>query len=318
MRAFAAVSVTIFHLSLGNRALFTDKSIFTTTTGFGYLGVEIFFILSGYVICYSLPANYNYSNTTSFLAKRIVRIYPAYLISILLVIILNSLSHYITNIENHLSIIDLLSNIFFLTNLGFGNYLNVVYWTLGLEIQFYLLIALSFMFINNSYKVMLYLIILLILSSLPKIHNMDLVFPNLSVFSIGILTFFYKIKRTINLKIFLILSVITLIHIYFFLGIAVLLASCICLLILLFWTKTNGFIKFFSNISFSLYLIHVTIGGKVINLGLRYVSTLQERYLLFMSSFIISIFLSYIFYLLIEKPTLLWSKKITYKKNVTT
>jgi len=315
MRAFAAVSVTIFHLSLGNQALLVNKSVFTTITSFGYLGVEIFFILSGYVICYSLPPNYNYFNIKSFLAKRVVRIYPAYLISILLVVILNSISHYITDIENHLSIIDLFANIFFLTNLGLGNYLNVVYWTLGLEIQFYLLIAISFMYIKNTYKVVFYLIILLILSSLPKINNMDIIFPNLSVFAIGIITFFYKKKQLISLKVFFLLSTITLLHIYIFLGTAVLLASSICFLILLFWTKINAVIKFFSNISFSLYLTHVTIGGKIINLGLRFFHTELSRYFLFLIAFTLSILFAHFFYLIFEKPAISFSKKIKYAQN---
>lgn len=312
LRAVAAISVTIFHLFLGNPELFPEKSILSKTTSYGYLGVEIFFILSGYIICYSLPINYRYSNLKSFLIKRIVRIYPAYFVSILLVIILNYFSHYITHTANTLSWLDIFSNLFFFTNFGLGDYINVVYWTLGIEIQFYVLIGLSFMLIKNSNGVILYILILLAISSLPKTPNMDLIFPNLSIFALGILTFFYKKKEMLKLRSFLILSFSILVHIYFFLGTAVLIASCICLFILLFWTKTNKVIIFFSNISFSLYLIHVTVGGKVINLVLRYINTLPERYLLFVSSFAITIFFSYLFYYIIEKPTLAWSKNIRY------
>lgn len=45
---------------------------------YGFLGVHLFFIISGYVIYMSIL---NCNNTKDFLIKRVVRLYPAYIVS---------------------------------------------------------------------------------------------------------------------------------------------------------------------------------------------------------------------------------------------
>lgn len=315
LRASASLLVVIFHLFLGNINLFPSPSIFKEIFKYGYLGVEVFFMLSGYIICYALPKNYSYSNLIPFLTKRLIRIYPAYLISMTMVLVLNSASHYITHLENHISGLDIFSNVFFLANFGLGEYLNIVYWTLGIEFQFYILIGLIFNLISNRTNLIIYILCLLLVSSLQFTENTDTILRYLSIFGLGMLVFFFKKKKLINFRSFAFLALLLLIQIYFFLGISVLIISLLSLLTLLFWDKTNVVILFFSNISFSLYLIHVSIGGKIINLGLRLANTLTERYLLFFTALVVTIFCSYLFYLLVERPAMLWSKKIKYKAN---
>ena len=315
LRASASIIVVIFHLFLGNPNLFPNPSIFKEISKYGYLGVEIFFMLSGYIICYALPKNYTYSNLGPFLIRRTIRIYPAYLISMAMVLILNTASHYITHLDNHINVLDIFSNVFFLANFGLGDYLNIVYWTLGIEFQFYLLIGLTFNLICNKTNLIIYILCLLLVSSLQFDENMDTIIKYLSIFGLGMIVFFFKKTKLINFMSFAFLALLLLIQIYFFLGIPVLIMSFLSLLGLLFWDKTNGVILFLSNISFSLYLIHVSIGGKIINLGLRLVNTLTERYLLFFTALVVTIFCSYLFYLLVERPAMLWSKKIKYKAN---
>lgn len=312
LRAFAALSVTIYHLSLGNPALFVGSSFLKHVVSFGHLGVQIFFVLSGFIICYAMPKNYDFINYKSFLFKRFLRIYPPYLISIFLVLLLNYISHSITGITSQFEIANVFANAAFLTNFGVGNYINVVYWTLGIEVQFYLIIAVTFPFIRNRTTLMAYLILILLVSSLTKIDNMDTILPHLTIFGLGISVFFYQIKSLIDWKLFTALSLAILSHIYFFLGMNVMIVSFLSALILLFFNKKNNLILFLSNISFSLYLIHVIVGGKVINLGLRFVETTVEKFVLLLSSFAISILTSYIFYMLVEKPAISWSKSIRY------
>jgi peptidoglycan/LPS O-acetylase OafA/YrhL len=73
---------------------------------------------------------------------------------------------------------------------------------------------------------------------------------------------------------------------------------------------------FFSNISFSLYLTHTTIGGKIVNLGLRFVNSTAERYGLFLMALAASIAFAYLFYIVIEKKAIAAGKKIKYQQSL--
>lgn len=319
IRAIASLAVCMFHLFAGNRNLFPQPSLLKQTFSFGYLGVEIFFMLSGFIICFAIPKDYNLNDFKAFIIKRVLRIYPPYIISIIVVMLLNILSHHITELPNKIEWLNVLGNVLFLSSFGIGGeYLNVVYWTLGIEFQFYFIIGLVYPIIKNRKALILFFSILVTLSCIPLPKTMILIFPFLGIFGLGILIFYYQVKRIIGLTLFLSFSIILLIQIYFFLGLPVLFATILCILLLLFWNYNNRVINFFSAISFSLYLTHVTVGGKVVNLGLRFVDTLYERYLLFIFALVISIGFSYIFYLLIEKPAISWSKNIHYKIVKTT
>ena len=69
LRAISVISVIIFHL---------EQSYFPN----GYLGVDIFFVISGYVITKSIIKDFskNKFNFLEFYYKRIKRILPVFLI----------------------------------------------------------------------------------------------------------------------------------------------------------------------------------------------------------------------------------------------
>ncbi len=76
-RGVAALIVALYHFS---RALGSDR-IFSV--GPGYIAVDAFFVLSGYVLAYNyasiFSARFSSSDYREFLIKRVCRIYPAYL-----------------------------------------------------------------------------------------------------------------------------------------------------------------------------------------------------------------------------------------------
>ena len=72
------IAVFVFHLvSFSNNYRNTEFSIFT----YGYLGVDVFFVLSTYGLCFSYEKN----TLGQFYKNRIKRIYPLYIIFLLLV-----------------------------------------------------------------------------------------------------------------------------------------------------------------------------------------------------------------------------------------
>lgn len=315
LRGIASLIVCLFHLILGNGDLLPPSNWLEQTFSFGYLGVEIFFILSGYVICYSLPKGFSYGDLRTFFLKRLSRIEPPYLISIIIVLILNYLSHKVTGLESGgIDIYYVSLHLAYLNNFIGNTYLNVVYWTLGIEFQFYVLIGLLFPLISSSKtKLFATFFIFLILASLHTPPSISVILPYLSFFGIGILLFSYKFEKRVSLSWLLLLLTCFLTQIYFYQGIAATIASFATVLVILFWKYANSIIRFFSMISFSLYLLHVPIGGKVINLGGRYVTSDASRYFLIFVAFVTSILAAYLFYKFVEKPAFVFSKSFKYK-----
>jgi peptidoglycan/LPS O-acetylase OafA/YrhL len=314
LRGAASLMVCFFHLILGNGALFPSTNALEQTFSFGYLGVEIFFILSGYVICYSLPANFGYQHLKTFLLKRIIRIEPPYIVSIVLVIVLNFLSHSITGLSDDLDILVVLSHVAYINNFIPGSYLNVVYWTLGIEFQFYFLIALLFpMFKTSRYILLAVSVLFVAISCLHIPYKIDVIVPYLAYFTLGILLFFFKIKKQISLSAYLGLTFLCCVQLFFFQGVEGLVAAIVTVLLLHFWNYTNKLIRFFSMISYSLYLVHVPVGGKVINLGMRFTNSDISKYALVLLALAVSICFAYVFYRLIELPAINYSKRVSYK-----
>ena len=84
IRGFAALSVMLFH---GGQIIeeHTGYSSLRNLFDLGYLGVDIFFILSGFLIAYKRITKQE--TPWAFLSKRIARIYPPYWIATTLLIL---------------------------------------------------------------------------------------------------------------------------------------------------------------------------------------------------------------------------------------
>jgi peptidoglycan/LPS O-acetylase OafA/YrhL len=76
-------------------------------------------------------------------------------------------------------------------------------------------------------------------------------------------------------------------------------------------------LKFIGIMSYSLYLLHVPFGGRVINLGSRFVPIESPMMLILqMLGWLVAISISFIFYQLVEKPLNDWRHQITTNKPV--
>lgn len=124
---------------------------------FGFLGVNFFFIISGFVIIYSLQ---NTKTLVLFWKKRLIRLIPSMAICCLLLLIIFNLlddhnlfpnSHHLFNLLPSLTFSspELWSFVFSKLGITF-HYLNGSFWSLWPEIQFYFLC--SFIFFYNKEK----------------------------------------------------------------------------------------------------------------------------------------------------------------------
>lgn len=130
LRFIAAISVVFYHFI--NRPEATSFEWLAPFTQYGYLGVPIFFIISGYVIAVSA------SNRSSFgfLKARIIRLYPAYWIGLFFTLSVLILSEGYSNNEGSIIVV-FLANLTMINNVfGISN-VDGVYWTLHAELRFY-------------------------------------------------------------------------------------------------------------------------------------------------------------------------------------
>ncbi len=146
LRGIASLLVVLLHVSL-NSMMILQKEFFGKAFHFGGSGVDIFFVLSGFIITYTSMASLSESrNSVTFLRRRFVRIYPVYwlIISVFLLLQVCLPSFYRT----HFAIT--LPNILFTYLLLPGHeMINGVSWTLSFELFFYLLFTMAF-FIRNK------------------------------------------------------------------------------------------------------------------------------------------------------------------------
>jgi peptidoglycan/LPS O-acetylase OafA/YrhL len=301
IRAIASVAVALFHL--GGKSLPILK--------YGWLGVHMFFLLSGFIICKAIPRNYSWRLSGKFISKRIVRIEPPYIISIIIVLLVNVLLAGLSLIPSaRPDWPNVLAHLAYINNFTGAPYINPVYWTLGIEFQFYLFVALAFPFIVSKWGTW-FLLALCILSHYIHIPGSTLLglFP---VFALGILYYLYFTKQVKLLQALLFGLPIVVIS-CFNIGMLETSAALFALLLLALPLKKNRLVSFFSTISFSLYLTHDTVGSKLVAfMGQSLPKTLTFKALEFSTGIIVSVLFAWIFYLVVEAPCLKLSKRILY------
>ncbi len=97
LRAIAAIAVCFFHFVVGPINFVKDETILNFF-GYGKYGVQLFFVISGFIIPWSLSfKKYEIKSFFKFLIKRLVRLEPPYLFSIFLVLLLYVLRYYLLN-----------------------------------------------------------------------------------------------------------------------------------------------------------------------------------------------------------------------------
>jgi peptidoglycan/LPS O-acetylase OafA/YrhL len=299
IRAIASMAVALFHL--GGKVLPGLK--------YGWLGVYMFFLLSGFIVCHAIPAGYSWNMAGRFISKRVIRIEPAYLISIALVLLVN----FVSVANYHPLWMNVFSHLAYINNFSGEPYLSPVYWTLGIEFQFYLFVALCLPIIAGKWGPW-FILILCGAFYFINISGSTLtgVFP---VFGLGMLYFRYFTNKTSAVNaVLLSLPVIfcSIMRVGWLQTGAVLFA----LVLLLLPLKANRVIGFFSKISFSLYLTHDAIGSTlVVFMGRHLPKTFMYKGVEFISGIIVSILFACLFYWLIERPFFKLSKRIKYPLN---
>jgi peptidoglycan/LPS O-acetylase OafA/YrhL len=161
LRGIAALWVVLFHLekqeAIGGFTALLPSSVSYAVFGYGSAGVAVFFVLSGFVIAHSLQGKeMTPGELGRFALRRSIRLDPPYWASMALVVVVGSL----LAIAHHEPVVipsgaQVAAHVFYVQELLRVPELQVVYWTLTFEIQFYLVFAAS-MLLDRRWQWALY------------------------------------------------------------------------------------------------------------------------------------------------------------------
>ncbi|MGB4876595.1 MAG: acyltransferase [Candidatus Competibacter sp.] len=308
LRLFAAFSVIMYHY-------ITNETVFPTLseiTKFGYLGVSLFFIISGYVIALSASDR----SALEFAISRFARLYPAFWAGLFVTCSISSLFG-----SKHYTINQILANLTLLNDyLGFEN-VDGVYWTLQVELKFYgcvFILLLTRLFYNFNLWLSIWLFLTTLYLAIGQPFFMGVfINPHQSCFFIGGVTFYLIQKEGLNkFNIFFLISSLALSSIQGFkqtsdfiinidLKDKIIAASIIWSFYFLFFLLITEKIKIayrdiyliLGGLTYPLYLVHNVAGKTLIN---DFKNTTPEWIVIFVV-IILMFLISYLIHVGIEK-----------------
>lgn len=314
LRGIASLMVCFFHLTES----LSDTNWLKYISHNGWLGVQVFFVISGFIIPYSLYQNhYQVKHIFPFLKKRWLRIEPPYLITICLILLNWAFFAWLWKNPFTIDWKRVLLHVFYLPEFFGYEWFNVIFWTLAQEFQFYLFMALCFPLFVHPKKWVNYSAILLFALPYFFYHDGRLLTNNASLFLMGIITFLYFIKRLHSIE-FAVLIIANSCYLYFFQfqqDYKILLITLITVTAILFLRFNHIIGKFTGKISYSLYLTHGLIGGNFLlfTINTKFVDASDGVKTIFvLIAICLSVAFAYLFYRLVEKPSQALSKKIKY------
>ncbi|AMR32870.1 hypothetical protein A0256_16315 [Mucilaginibacter sp. PAMC 26640] len=337
VRGLAALFVAVFHFYKfailtpeANGSIFYTNSYLSSFLGHGYLSVDLFFILSAFVMTLSsrrlFENGFTKSNYALFMKKRWIRIYPSYFIVLLYGYLVQ---HHGGRTPNFIVSLTLL-------NILFGvSFMIPHLWSLTAEWITYLLYPLLLKLCRNArnvnwnYILIFIGILFLYIVALYRWKYIDPPFMLeiyqgypcllkcfadylLGIAAFGLydqdkLNFLSSPKYSVGVVVLILVSLLfakldlLTILLFVFLIIAIVRRNVVSIFL------GSKIIYFFGEISYPLYLINFMVYLKLRDMNVLlgpYISDNYRLYILFAIFMFLSIFIAYLFHILIEKPLL--------------
>ena len=303
IRFVAACFIIIYHIGI-----FGER---------GYFGVEIFNILSGFLLIYSTET---INKENKYLLKRLIRIVPLYwtltLVAYVIICMKPSLS--VMSEPNLIYLIKSLLFIPFVNGDGFNVPILAVGWTLNYEIIFYIIfyIAMKINYNKRAFVLIILKIIFIIINSLLHGSYLYIYYSNIYIleFCLGIISYYiircfeYDCDKWVRIALYIVSLALLVylvcdfggdsnIHRLFRLGIPTMILF-INLVLVFKKYHFNTFIIKLGNMTYSIFLIEyfTTAIYRVLTINMQFGMKLMAMIPLFVITFVIS----YIFYQIIE------------------
>ena len=315
LRGIACFSVMWFHLTNGN-TLSPQGSLLEASGAYGYLGVQLFFVISGFVIPYSLSRRGYTVNRDGlgFLFRRIVRIEPAYIASLVFLVVLRAASAVTPGSHAAMPGKDLagplILHLAYLAPWFDVPWLNDAYWSLAIEFQYYIAMLFFAPLLLSKRRVLVYTFMLVTMVLPLIVHDGRTLFPYLPLFGLGFVRYL-AVRQFLTFAELSLLTVIMLGLCWFTLDHPqTFVAAFAFAFLFLPLTRPVPLLSFLGTISYSLYLVHIPIQGRIINLATRLPATTLIQYAAVLFAVTLPILGAYWFWRLVEKPSANLSRSI--------
>lgn len=314
LRGFAALAVAWFHTTNN----FPWGAV-RYSGDLGSQGVTIFFVISGFVLPLSIWGRHGDAYTLrdfgAFMARRIVRIEPPYIASVVLTVLFAYLITVVPGFPSKLptfTVAQLLSHIAYMPRLFDYDWVQAVYWTLAYEFVFYIVLGLIFPLLMKRPAIILIAVsaaMLAILNVMPGTFSGAVL-----LFAMGGAVFLRQ--RKLVSSAFMITVMILSGAWLAFSSPAAAVAGTVTALIL--W-KAGQFhfigiwhrsLIFLGAISYSLYITHLLVVNRIVQLGEEFFSGELQFLALSVLAISVSIACASLFHLLIERPFVTFSKNV--------
>ena len=273
LRGLAAVAVMVFHFTghYGEDVGHLDRPLFELAMG--NYGVQLFFMISGFVIFMTLEKT---RTAMDFVVTRFSRLYPAYWTALAI----STLFVYTIGMpEQRLPLSDLAANVTMVQSLLHYRHLDGSYWTLQIELMFYAQMLFWFMF-GQLHRVPWIIAGWLVICvgyyfvQAAGLHvswtlGQVLILEHIPFFGLGIL--FYRLHKAVpgqwlnHLMIAACIAAIAITHPAVYVSVVLFCTAVFYLFVFghLTWLQSAPF-AYLGAISYSLYLLHQAIGFDII------------------------------------------------------
>jgi peptidoglycan/LPS O-acetylase OafA/YrhL len=340
LRGIAALWVFFFHAALDGR-LTTLTNILphwfvVVLFEWGGLGVPIFFVISGFVIAHTVSGvKVDFAYLKYFSLRRFLRLTPPYYFSIIVALAFALLA---SNVKGEIfspgndtfSLPRLLAHLFYLQELFRLTNFNDVYWTLCLEVQFYLCFCVllglaqwlkdtynfqysrAFIFAPVAILSSIFSIIIFLSNSRPNFF-----LPFFYQFLLGIFAYWSWQDKLKSIYFYIYCGLVLVFQISNFPNQVI--TSIVIAILLLETGKANyiqkwlkwDWLQFIGKISYSLYLTHTPIYGAIFFIASKFLKTgVISELLSLIIGLIVCILFAAFMWQLVEKPSINFSKKI--------
>ena len=317
LRAVAILFVVIFHYTYHYETDYLLRSDgWTFKLGkYGWSGVDIFFIVSGYCIGMTIVKTKNFFE---FSVRRFARLYPGYLVCGIATMIFYSLfdlpGREVDWFTGFMNLI--FAN--FIPGLNY-KYIDGIYWALIVEIKFYLFFGIIFFLIKDIIKSINTWFVFCLFGNLVLLYDKNSylfftsIFPHANLFLIGLTLFFYNKISFINKILIFIFIVFSLFTNERYSGFEYYFVILVFLVSILLLKKIDFKIKFLSYLgvlSYTWYLTHNAIGIIII----REINKLNYENFSIIFAALVTLALSMLIYNFIEIESK--SKIINFYKKI--
>ncbi|MDO6839798.1 acyltransferase [Paraglaciecola chathamensis] len=272
LRGIAALAVVLFHYIYHYDNIYGHSFAVSELFRFGYYGVHLFFIVSGFVIYWTISKS---KNSFDFIWSRFSRLYPVFWAA-LSITFLSLLFFSLPGREKEIG--TFLMNITMVHEYFNYSHIDGVYWTLTLELAFYFWICLIFYLgkLDEIEKILIFWVITATILTFETLGlNIDkrigkfFLLDYIELFSAGICFYKYKTSSYTNWTNTLLLVSSIALFLSYPLITALGLFSFFIIFLLVVTNRVpilgNRFIVYVGTVSYSLYLIHQNIGYLIIH-----------------------------------------------------